>query len=225
MRMGDIFKVYYLRKWEGLPYSRNLELIFWAHFLDMNMLLLLSTVATWLLGTWLAFIPLLSIVTCGWLLLLLFQNLPELGISLIKYLPMARFRNMSQKTLDLLVLRCNFPSLIIPIVYTIVAWCLSYALFFIFFTYVIDLNLICVQILVVQVAIAAGLSIPSSPGGIGVYEAIMIYVLSEFGIPKEEALAAAVVLHLNQHLPPMLYTLFLFRSNPVSHAKKVKDAF
>jgi hypothetical protein len=43
--------------------------------------------------------------------------------------------------------------------------------------------------------ISLGVSIPSSPGYVGVFEAAMTYALSLFGIPESTAFAYAVVSH------------------------------
>lgn len=40
-----------------------------------------------------------------------------------------------------------------------------------------------------------GVAVPSSPGFIGIFEAAGVFALSVFGVPKDRALAAALVLH------------------------------
>jgi uncharacterized protein (TIRG00374 family) len=52
-----------------------------------------------------------------------------------------------------------------------------------------------------------GLTIPSSPGYVGVYQFLLVYLLSIFGVPKHEAFAASVLYHASWYVP---YTLIGF---------------
>ena len=52
-----------------------------------------------------------------------------------------------------------------------------------------------------------GLTIPSSPGYVGVYQFLLVYLLSIFGVPKHEAFAASVLYHASWYIP---YTLIGF---------------
>lgn len=46
-----------------------------------------------------------------------------------------------------------------------------------------------------------GLTIPSSPGYIGVYQFLLVYLLSIFGIPKHEGFAVSVMFHALWYIP------------------------
>jgi glycosyltransferase 2 family protein len=47
----------------------------------------------------------------------------------------------------------------------------------------------------VQVVVALGATVPSSPGYVGVYHAAAVQALAAFGVPPNEALAYALVSH------------------------------
>jgi len=64
------------------------------------------------------------------------------------------------------------------------------------------------QIFVVSVVGMAGLSAPATPGSIGVYEAALVASLTAFGQPKEESLAAALLLHAILMLPVLMLGLW-----------------
>jgi glycosyltransferase 2 family protein len=49
-------------------------------------------------------------------------------------------------------------------------------------------------------AAALGFAAPSSPGAVGVYEAVVVGALAVFGIPADIALAFALVAHLTQYI-------------------------
>jgi hypothetical protein len=52
-----------------------------------------------------------------------------------------------------------------------------------------------------------GVSIPSSPGYVGVYQFVLVYLLSIFGVPKYEGFAISVLYHVTWYVP---YTLVGF---------------
>ena len=61
------------------------------------------------------------------------------------------------------------------------------------------------QVLSVFVFGALGLAVPSSPGGVGVYEAVMVAVLTGLGVDKEQALAVGLVYHAVYSFPVTAY--------------------
>jgi len=46
-----------------------------------------------------------------------------------------------------------------------------------------------------------GLVVPSSPGYVGVYQFILVYLLALFGVPKTEGFAVSIVFHASWYLP------------------------
>lgn len=46
-----------------------------------------------------------------------------------------------------------------------------------------------------------GVSIPSSPGYVGVYQFVLVYLLSIFGVPKHEGFAISVLYHVSWYVP------------------------
>jgi len=71
----------------------------------------------------------------------------------------------------------------------------------------LDVNL--GAILAVLVASSLSFLIPSSPGGLGLYEAAMVFSFSWFGVDREAALILALLLRLTQNLPSILVTVLL----------------
>lgn len=73
----------------------------------------------------------------------------------------------------------------------------------IFFFLVAEIPLSCPALLAVFTVSAMGMALPLAPGGIGTYHAGMVLALGWYGVPKDEALAAAVLLHAARTLPMM----------------------
>lgn len=59
-----------------------------------------------------------------------------------------------------------------------------------------------------------GLTIPSSPGYIGVYQFLLVYLLAIFGIPKYEAFAVSLFFHASWYIPyNVLGFIFIIREH------------
>lgn len=61
-------------------------------------------------------------------------------------------------------------------------------------------------------ALALGLAAPASPGGIGVYQGIVVVVLGLFGVASDRALAAGIAAHVLSYIPVTLVGLILLLS-------------
>ena len=61
-----------------------------------------------------------------------------------------------------------------------------------------------------------GMAVPAAPGGLGVYEAAMVVSLGWFGVPRGEALAAALVTHMLQFVPTTLAGLAILAREGLS---------
>lgn len=61
-----------------------------------------------------------------------------------------------------------------------------------------------------------GLTIPSSPGYVGVYQYLLVYLLSIFGVPKAEAFTVSLIYHASWYVP---YTLLGFAFLAAEHIK------
>jgi hypothetical protein len=62
--------------------------------------------------------------------------------------------------------------------------------------------------LLLTTAGAVGVMLPGTPGGIGTFEASVVAALSLVNMDKSEALAFALVLHLVQVIPAVLYAVY-----------------
>ncbi|OGP64584.1 MAG: hypothetical protein A3K22_03250 [Deltaproteobacteria bacterium RBG_16_42_7] len=59
-----------------------------------------------------------------------------------------------------------------------------------------------------------GLLIPSSPGYVGVYQFLLVYLLSIFNIPKYEGFAVSILLHASWYVPyNVLGFIFLLKEH------------
>jgi glycosyltransferase 2 family protein len=70
-----------------------------------------------------------------------------------------------------------------------------------------------------------GLVIPSSPGYIGVYQFLLVYLLSIFNVPKYEAFAVSLVFHASWYLPYNIFgAIFLMKEHlKIQDIQKLED--
>jgi uncharacterized membrane protein YbhN (UPF0104 family) len=206
-RLGELGKAAYLRRQAGINLGRGLGMIFWERFYDLNAVLALGLSATLALGRDFATYPLLACVLGLWLFLFLHRVRPGLAERLVGLLPWERLRLLASETL--VHLRGGFGARFFCGVglYTVLTWTCYFAFNWLVLRWVAGLELGFLQVLTVFVAGVLGMAVPSSPGGLGVYEAAVLVTLGWFGAGKEEALAAAVLLRVMQYLPTTLFGL------------------
>ena len=53
------------------------------------------------------------------------------------------------------------------------------------------------------------MAVPSSPGALGVFEAVVVLSLGWFAVGKEAALAAALLMHAGQYVPTTLAAVMI----------------
>ena len=70
-----------------------------------------------------------------------------------------------------------------------------------------------------------GLVIPSSPGYIGVYQFLLVYLLSIFNVPKYEAFAVSLLFHASWYLPYNIFgAIFLMKEHlKIQDIQKLED--
>lgn len=64
-----------------------------------------------------------------------------------------------------------------------------------------------------------GITIPSSPGYVGVYQFLLVYLLSIFGVPKYEGFTISILYHASWYIP---YTVVGFSLSLREHLR-IKD--
>jgi uncharacterized protein (TIRG00374 family) len=84
-------------------------------------------------------------------------------------------------------------------------FCMSLALYAVILALHVSVPFVCVPF--VCALLNMGITIPSSPGYIGLYQFLLVYLLSLFGVPKYEAFTVSVLYHASWYIP---YTIIGF---------------
>jgi uncharacterized protein (TIRG00374 family) len=207
-RLGEAAKAAVLRRHGGVAWSLGAGLIFWERFSDLNALALLAILALGLMGVPVIWAPLLIAVVGLWLTLAALHHFADRIDRWLARLPWDRPREFAVDTLSALRSGLSRRFLAALAGYAALVWVFFPLPNFVVYNLAAGLDLTVGQVLIVFVVSGLGTATPSVPGGIGVYEAAAVWVLSWFGVPKEQALTAAVIQHLIQMLPPTVYTLW-----------------
>ena len=221
-KLGEVAKAFYLRTKAGIPLGQGLGLVFWERFMDVNFLLAAALTATACMGLKLAVVPLAVMAGGIWACLLGVRLFPGLAYGLTRLLPGKRLRELASEVLLQLQAKRHpgfFPLLAL---YSAAIWTAYSGLFHLVFIELAGLPLSFGQVITAFIIATFGFAMPSSPGGLGVFEAAIVLALGLFQVPKEEALAVGIVLRAIQYIPPTLAALYLMASSGLS-AKTLRE--
>jgi len=100
---------------------------------------------------------------------------------------------------------------------------MSTALYFVMLTVGVHINFAYVPF--VCALLNMGLTIPSSPGYIGVYQFLLVYLLSIFNIPKHEGFTVSILFHASWYIPYNIigFLLFLKEHLKIGELKKLEN--
>ena len=94
---------------------------------------------------------------------------------------------------------------------------MSLALYFVTLTLGVSIKFIYIPF--ICALLNMGLTIPSSPGYVGVYQFLLVYILSIFDVPKYEGFAISILFHTSWYIPyNILGFIFLLKEH-----LKIKD--
>lgn len=208
-KLGDAAKAYALHQEACLPLAKGLEIVFWERFFDINAMLLCGVTAFALLHLGAGMAPLALAVAGMWIVLLILRRFPELGPRLARAIPLRSLRSLVEEILGYLRHRLTAQAMFRIGLWSLLVWALYILVLWIVLVWLAGLPLSLGQTVVVFAVSAVGMALPSSPGAVGVYEASFVLSLGWFGIDKGSALAAALVFHAMQFIPPILGLLLL----------------
>ncbi len=209
-RAGEAARVVALKRYEGTSLAETTATVIVERIIDvLSLLLLLFVLLPWLPAvSWLSAAAvvagacLLGIVVLG-LLVRRLRARPEPAVRLLARLP-----GLREVTVERLVRNTlhGLETLVSPrqafgvLVWTYVSWLLL-GLSFWFLMIGFDLGLSLLAGLLVVIATGLAFIVPSAPAALGVFEAAGLTVLSAYGIPRSDAFAYVIVLHVLNFVP------------------------
>ena len=223
-RLGDVARAYILARQEKLPAASSFSSVMLERIFDGVTVVLFLNVVLFLRPTddaWINYVRVLSgavflaaITVCGliawndrWVLLIaqktlffLPEGLQDKIAGLIERLSagLHSLRSPSQTAL--------------VIVLSLVIWTIETSVY-VLAGYAFGLDIGFLGMILVMAVLTLGLSVPSAPGFVGVFEGLIISAVGLYGVTGERAFAFALTVHLIHFIPgTLLGLLFAWRS-------------
>ena len=214
-RIGDLSKIFYLKKYYNKETHTTFSALFIERFLDINMLLLFTIIISFIYTDnkriKIALVMLLFIIL--FFLLLIKTKISKFLLYLI---PIARIKEYGLKLIEEVNKGLTLKSLFVSVFYTFFLWIIYFLKNVVFFRYTAGFHLSIFEIFVLFAVSTISFVVPITPGGIGTYQASVVFVATLYGVDKEPALLAGLVLQFFQILFTSLAFFIIFVTKNVS---------
>ncbi len=208
-RIGDLSKVAYLKKYYNKDTHTTFSALFIERFLDINVLFLFTILVFFFYvrdDRVKLILIILFVIIVGFLVLLKTKIIKRV----VYFLPYRRIRDYIIKIVDGIDQGLTFRVLSISIMYTVLLWFSYFLKNIVFFRYGAHFPLNIYQIFLLFAVSTVSFTIPITPGGMGTYQASIVFITTLYGIGKEEALAAGILLQLIQILVTSSFFVIIF---------------
>lgn len=221
-KAGEIAKAAWIGRENNINFDASLGLIFFERFFDVNILALLSLWFMWKLGQRSAALILILCLITGWIILIIFHKRPEfINIYAKLHLPL-KLADFLTKFTSSLIDQMYIKRLIWMAFSTAIIWSLYALQMAIALNMAAGLNLNFSETLGIFALSSLGMLLPSSPGAIGVYEAVAVTALTAYNVPREQALAVTLFAHMAQFIPVTIVGSLIFLAFPENKNNKNK---
>ena len=210
-KMGEISKIFYIHKKEGIKKRKILSAVIFERFSDIVSLSLFLILSGYIfISDDLYYIIALLIIFIGVVSFVLLKNhyifLKKI-VKKIKYRKIKIYLYLFIKEVyfhltDIHIFKLLLISLFI--------WCIYVFTNIVFFKYAILIDINFMQIFAISMIAFAITALPVTPGGIGTFQAVFLLMLTPHGISKENIIAATFILQILYILPSILYLLYMF---------------
>jgi len=214
-KLGEISKIAYLKKVYKLRVSHGTHLLIFERLLDIVLLAILATYVVFDIFSNLKMYWYFSFIIMTVIFVSFLIKSQTINILINRFFThsVAVFLTEVKSGLSG---QLNISRIIVSTLYTLIIWASFFLTVYIFLNYVADFNLPFKAIFTVFVISSIAMSLPLTPGGVGVYQAGVVFSLGLFNIPQEEALVAGIALHLILLIPSFAAAVFVLESKCLS---------
>jgi uncharacterized protein (TIRG00374 family) len=213
-KAGEVVKAVWMGRENGVSSRKTLGIVFMERFFDVNVLALLSLWFLWTMGkhraTWLF----VACLAGGWCVLFFFRAYPARAKAFTDLFGSGGVHRFVSQTLSGVLENMSPRRLIWLSSTSLTIWCFYSLQMILSVNAVAGLALPWRATLSVFAVSGLGMLLPSSPGAIGVYEAVIVAALEHYGVGPDEALALALFSHMAQFLPVTLAGGIIFAAFP-----------
>ncbi|MDR1979807.1 MAG: flippase-like domain-containing protein [Synergistaceae bacterium] len=213
-KAGEIAKAVWMGRGNGVSSQKTLGIVFMERFFDVNVLALLSLWFLWTMGERGAAAIFVACLTAGWCVLSLFRAYPSLAERFTSLFGRGNLRRFVSQALSGVLENMSPGRLIWLSAASLTIWCFYSLQMILGVNAVARLGLPWNEALSIFAVSGLGMLLPSSPGAIGVYEAVLVTALKHYGVGPDEALALALFSHMAQFIPVTLAGGLIFAAFP-----------
>ncbi|MBP8625114.1 MAG: flippase-like domain-containing protein [Syntrophorhabdales bacterium] len=226
-RIGEVARGYVLSRKEGLSFSFALSTVLVDRLFDLIGLLIITFVFFPKQGmphqVSKAIYMLIIVLTLCIIIFVLLSNKKAAGLiaGWLHAVQRPVFIKISKRLMEIQENLSRIKSPATTIYYIFIAFvqwlCMSSALYFVALTIGISISFFSIPF--ICALLNMGLAVPSSPGYIGVYQFILVYLLAIFDIPKSQGFTASILFHASWYIPYNILGFFLLLKEHL----KIKD--
>ena len=221
-RIGEVVRGYVLSKKSGISFAYAISTVLVDRFFDLVGLLLLTFIffpkqsLPLQVSRSLYILVSLLIVLMAVLVIMSREGFTKKMTVRLNKIDKPFFLKLARRVMEVQenLKRINSPlNLFYFILIAFLQWLsMSSALYFSLLTLGVSINPLYVPF--VCALLNMGLTIPSSPGYVGVYQFLLVYLLSIFGIPKHQGFAVSILFHASWYVPyNVLGFIFLMKEH------------
>jgi uncharacterized protein (TIRG00374 family) len=214
-KLGEVAKLFYLKKLYNIKLSHGFSLMLTERFFDvliLGILVVLSAQIYW---------DDTNIQLFGWLIILCIVSVfflikSPVARKMIHYIPTPFLRKWLVRLYHHFKVVLAKESILTLTFWSVLLW-LSYIVTTMLFFYgVMGLDLSITQLFIATMVSFIAFSIPLLPAGSGTFQAGIIFILTQYGITKEEALMGSIILQLLMVLPSSIISLAILQKKSLS---------
>ncbi len=214
-KLGEVAKLFYLKKLYNVKLTHGFSLMLTERFFDLLVLGILVVISAQLYWD----DPKVQLI--GWLMiasiiLVFFLIKHPITRKLIHYIPTHFLRKWLVRLYHHFQIVLAKESIITLALWSILLWISYLVTTMMFFALVMGLNLTLEQLFIATIVSFIAFSIPLLPAGSGTFQAGIIFILTQYGITKEEALVGSIVLQLIMVLPSTLISFIILHNKSLS---------
>ncbi|MFH1912656.1 MAG: lysylphosphatidylglycerol synthase transmembrane domain-containing protein [Pseudomonadota bacterium] len=215
-KIGEVAKLVVMKQNSKLNWDAGIRVLVWERFLDLNMLSFTSFLVAFTFQynnfMWLLILGTISI----WIAAYALTRWHNQVLNYVDKIQIQIIMKSLRYALSGFIPPPSRKVLTVSTIVTITLWIFMFIPDAVTYRILAGFDLTTLQMLTVFAVTIVGYSIPSTPGSIGVFDAAVVLGLGWFGIPKSEAIAAALILRAIHYIPSVLITLLYLTIGHVS---------
>ena len=208
-RLGDLVRVYYAKKFYDISAAKLAAVSILEKFFDLSALAVLVTVVVFLDGK-----NLIGLSFLGMILVTVFVSIVGIMVFL-RYAHVAGlffgFSKRLAHAVDTMQRNMRVNRRVEVALITVVMWAIYIGTIYVGLVFFLqEYSIFFIDAVAILLIVAFAIAIPGAPAGLGIFEAgVVAYLKSVHSIGNEQALAAALLLHVAIFLPGICLCLFL----------------